>query len=130
MYHYVDTAKTGDRSLTHRDVLLDLLIGQRDDGAVVRWRWRQAEAVSDGTFRLSQRLLEVLDVPLSRHLQLLCLATHCRLAHYEDNNDTDIMKENEFPKAAEEPARGGSGQLTQRCCNGDLKKFALYIIIE
>lgn len=89
-YHYVDTEKTDDSSFTHGDVLLDLLIGQCDGGAVVRRRRRQAEAVSDGAFRLSQRLLEVLDVPLSRHLQLLCLATHCGLAHYKDNKYTDI----------------------------------------
>lgn len=75
--------KTNGWRFTHRDVLLNLLVCQRDGGALVGWRRRQAEAVGDGAFCLSQRLLEVLDVSLRLHLQLLRLSAHCCSTHYE-----------------------------------------------
>lgn len=77
---------------THRDVSLNLLIGQRDSGAAVGWRWCQAEAVVGGVFCSCQRLLEVLDETLSWHLQFLSLPTHCRFTDYKNKQGGNAIR--------------------------------------
>ena len=71
----------------YRDVLLHLLVGQSgggggggggDGGLRVGC---QGEVVRDGGLCAGQSLMEVLDVPLLLHLQLLRLATHHILRH-------------------------------------------------
>lgn len=71
-------------SKTHRYVLLHFLIFQRNSGTAVWWRRCEGEAVSDGALCSRQRLLEVLDVSLLLHLQLLCFLVHCCLTHCTD----------------------------------------------
>lgn len=87
---------------THCDIPLDLLVGQCECGIAVRRRRRQAEGVSCGVFCLGQRLVEVLDVSIGLHLQLLRLAANLRFTHYRQNNTlyqqyVQFLKQNEIP---------------------------------
>lgn len=80
-------AEINHRRYTHRDVPLNLLVGQRDGGGAVGRRRRQGEAVVSGFFCSCQRLLEVLDVTLRLHLQFLSLPTHCCFTDYKNNQE-------------------------------------------
>lgn len=68
---------------THRNVLLDLLVGQGYVGAAAGLSGRQGEVVlGAGGSCACQSLVEVSDIPLLLHLQLLSLSMHSTLTHY------------------------------------------------